>query len=140
MTRHSLVVDALGLGVGMIALFLSYLLANVLFLYALLPETLSQQPALADAAMTALFSHHVGRWVSLFMGIISFGAALCRGARRRTNLLQHGARWHVLCGNEQDTSALEYPGHCAALAMRLGHRPDYQRALCAALQMQHFFL
>jgi len=65
----------LGLILGILLIIVTYLLANVVFLYALPPAILSQQPALADAAMTALFSHHAGRWVSLFIGAISFGAA-----------------------------------------------------------------
>jgi basic amino acid/polyamine antiporter, APA family len=65
----------LGLILGISLIIVTYLFANVLFLYALPPQILSQQPALADAAMTALFSHHVGSWVSLFIGAISFGAA-----------------------------------------------------------------
>jgi basic amino acid/polyamine antiporter, APA family len=65
----------LGLILGILLIIVTYLLANVVFLYALPPGILSQQPALADAAMTALFSHHAGRWVSLFIGAISFGAA-----------------------------------------------------------------
>jgi APA family basic amino acid/polyamine antiporter len=65
----------LGLILGILLIIVTYLLANIVFLYALPPEILSQQPALADAAMTALFSHHAGRWVSLFIGAISFGAA-----------------------------------------------------------------
>ena len=65
----------LGLILGILLIIVTYLLANVVFLYALPPEILSQQPALADAAMTALFSHHAGQWVSLFIAAISFGAA-----------------------------------------------------------------
>lgn len=65
----------LGLILGILLIIVTYLLANVVFLYALPPQIMAQQPALADAAMTALFSHHAGRWVSLFIGAISFGAA-----------------------------------------------------------------
>jgi basic amino acid/polyamine antiporter, APA family len=65
----------LGLILGISLIILTYLAANVVFLYALPPEILSQQSALAGAAMTALFSHHAGQWVSLFIGAVSFGAA-----------------------------------------------------------------
>jgi APA family basic amino acid/polyamine antiporter len=65
----------LGLILGILLIIVTYLLANVVFLYALPPDVLSRQPAVADAAMTALFSHDVGRWVSLFIAAISFGAA-----------------------------------------------------------------
>jgi APA family basic amino acid/polyamine antiporter len=64
----------LGLILGIVVVILTYLLANAVFLYALPPGILSQQTALADAAMSALFSHDVGRWVSLFISAISFGA------------------------------------------------------------------
>ena len=47
----------------------------MVFLYALPPAQLAAQPELADAAMSALFSRHAGTGVSLFIGLISFGAA-----------------------------------------------------------------
>jgi APA family basic amino acid/polyamine antiporter len=65
----------LGLILGISLIIVTYLLANVVFIYALPPAVLAEQPAVADAAMNALFSHHVGRWVSLFIASISFGAA-----------------------------------------------------------------
>jgi APA family basic amino acid/polyamine antiporter len=65
----------LGLILGISLIVVAYLLANIVFLYALPPEVMARQPAVADAAMTALFSHDAGRWVSLFIGVISFGAA-----------------------------------------------------------------
>lgn len=46
-----------------------------MYLYALSPNQLAAQTALADAAMAALFSQDAGKWVSLFIGLISFGAA-----------------------------------------------------------------
>ncbi|HXA35519.1 MAG TPA: amino acid permease [Steroidobacteraceae bacterium] len=64
----------LGLIIGIVLVIVTYLLANAVFLYALPPVKLAQQTALADAAMTALFSHDAGRWVSLFIASISFGA------------------------------------------------------------------
>jgi APA family basic amino acid/polyamine antiporter len=65
----------LGLITGISLIIATYLAANVLYLYALPPADMAQQPAVADAALTALFSRDVGRWVSLFIGLISFGAA-----------------------------------------------------------------
>jgi basic amino acid/polyamine antiporter, APA family len=65
----------LGLILGISLIVIAYLLANIVFLYALPPEVMAQQTAVADTAMTALFSHDAGRWVSLFIGVISFGAA-----------------------------------------------------------------
>ncbi|MDB6085073.1 MAG: amino acid/polyamine/organocation transporter, superfamily [Gammaproteobacteria bacterium] len=65
----------LALILGVLLIIVTYLLANAVFLYALPPDRLAAQPALADAAMSALFSQHVGKWVSLFIAVISFGAA-----------------------------------------------------------------
>ena len=64
----------LALFLGILLIIITYLLANAVFLYALAPDRLARQTALTDAAMTALFSQHVGRWVSLFIALISFGA------------------------------------------------------------------
>ena len=64
----------LGLVLGIGLVILTYLLANAVFIYALPVATMAQQPALADAAMSALFSRDAGRWVSLFIAAISFGA------------------------------------------------------------------
>jgi basic amino acid/polyamine antiporter, APA family len=65
----------LGLILGILLIIVTYLLANAVFLYALPPGIMAQQSAVADAAMTALFSRDAGRWVSLFIAAISFGAA-----------------------------------------------------------------
>jgi basic amino acid/polyamine antiporter, APA family len=65
----------LALFLGIVLIVITYLLANAVFLYALPPDQLAAQTALTDVAMTALFSQHVGRWVSLFIALISFGAA-----------------------------------------------------------------
>jgi APA family basic amino acid/polyamine antiporter len=64
----------LALFLGILLIIITYLLANAVFLYALAPDQLAGQTALTDAAMAALFSQHVGRWVSLFIALISFGA------------------------------------------------------------------
>jgi APA family basic amino acid/polyamine antiporter len=64
----------LALFLGIVLIVITYLLANAVFLYALPPDRLAAQTALTDVAMTSLFSQHVGRWVSLFIALISFGA------------------------------------------------------------------
>jgi basic amino acid/polyamine antiporter, APA family len=64
----------LALFLGIMLIVITYLLANAIFLYALPPQSLAAQTALTDVAMTALFSQHAGRWVSLFIALISFGA------------------------------------------------------------------
>ncbi len=64
----------LALFLGILLIIITYLLANAVFLYALSPDQLAKQTALTAVAMTALFSQHVGRWVSLFIALISFGA------------------------------------------------------------------
>jgi APA family basic amino acid/polyamine antiporter len=84
----------LGLILGILLIIVTYVLANVVFIYALPPDVMAQQPALADSAMTALFSHHVGRWVSLFIAAISFGAAsvvVLGGARIYYSMARDGA-------------------------------------------------
>ena len=64
----------LALFLGIVLIVVTYLLANGIFLYALSPEQITGQTALTDVAMAALFSQDVGRWVSLFIAVISFGA------------------------------------------------------------------
>jgi APA family basic amino acid/polyamine antiporter len=64
----------LALFLGILLIVITYLLANAVFLYALAPDQMAAQTALTDVSMTALFSQHVGRWVSLFIALISFGA------------------------------------------------------------------
>jgi APA family basic amino acid/polyamine antiporter len=64
----------LALFLGIVLIVITYLLANAVFLYAMAPDRLAAQTALTDVAMTSLFSQHVGRWVSLFIALISFGA------------------------------------------------------------------
>jgi APA family basic amino acid/polyamine antiporter len=64
---------ALILGISLI--IVTYLLANAVFLYALPPDQIAAQTSLANAAMAALFSQNVAQGVSLFIALISFGAA-----------------------------------------------------------------
>lgn len=60
---------------GIVLVIVTYLLVNAVFLYALPPTRLVASRAPADAVMTALFSGNVGRWVALFIALISFGSA-----------------------------------------------------------------
>ncbi len=65
----------LALFLGLLMIIVTYLLANAVFLYALPPDQIATQTALADAAIAALFSQNAGQGVSLFIALISFGAA-----------------------------------------------------------------
>jgi basic amino acid/polyamine antiporter, APA family len=60
---------------GILLIILTYLLANAVFLYALPPGQLAQETVVANSAVSALFSQDAGRWVSLFIALICFGAA-----------------------------------------------------------------
>jgi APA family basic amino acid/polyamine antiporter len=64
----------LALIIGILLTVATYLLVNVLFMYALTPERMVQQTTVAEAAMTAMFSSTAGRWVSLFIAMVNFGA------------------------------------------------------------------
>ena len=98
----------LALIVGILLVIVTYLLVNAVFLYALTPEQLAASKAPADAAMTALFSRDVGRWVALFIALISFGASsvvILGGARIYYSMARDGVffpgmtrvhpRWHT---------------------------------------------
>jgi len=65
----------LALILGILLIVVTYLLANAVFLYALPPDQIAAQTGLADATMAALFSQNAGKWVSIFIALISFGAA-----------------------------------------------------------------
>jgi APA family basic amino acid/polyamine antiporter len=93
---------------GIVLIVLTYLLVNVVFLYALPPDRLSLASAPSDAAMAALFSQNVGRWISLFIAVISFGAVsvvTLAGARIYYSMANDGLfframkrvhpRWHT---------------------------------------------
>ena len=64
----------LALVIGILLIVGTYLLVNVLFMYALTPENMAQQTTVAEGAMTAMFSATVGKWVSLFIAMVCFGA------------------------------------------------------------------
>jgi APA family basic amino acid/polyamine antiporter len=79
---------------GILLVTATFLLANVLFLYALPAEQLAQQTVVADVAMEAMFSHNVGRWVSLFIATVSLGGcsvAVLGGARVYFSMARAGA-------------------------------------------------
>jgi APA family basic amino acid/polyamine antiporter len=83
----------LALIVGIVLVIVTYLLVNAVFLYALTPAQLVASKAPADAAMTALFSRDVGRWVALFIALISFGASsvvILGGARIYYSMARDG--------------------------------------------------
>ena len=65
----------LALITGILLVIVTYLLVNAVFLYALPSARLMASKAPADAVMTALFSGDVGRWVALFIALISLGSA-----------------------------------------------------------------
>ncbi len=78
---------------GIVLVIVTYLLVNAVFLYALTPAQLVASKAPADAAMTALFSRDVGRWVALFIALISFGASsvvILGGARIYYSMARDG--------------------------------------------------
>jgi len=79
---------------GILLVIITYLLANAVFLYALPAPELEQSSAPAAAAVGALFSSHVGRWVALFIALISFGGAsvvVLGGARIYYSMALDGA-------------------------------------------------
>jgi basic amino acid/polyamine antiporter, APA family len=65
----------LALIIGILLVAGTYLLVNVLFMYALTPESMVQQTTVAEGAVTAMFSATAGKWVSIFIALVSFGAA-----------------------------------------------------------------
>jgi basic amino acid/polyamine antiporter, APA family len=93
---------------GIFLVVITYLLANAVFLFALTPMQMAQTSAPATASMGALFSADVGRWVALFIALISFGGAsvvVLGGARIYYSMARDGAffpamtrlhpRWHT---------------------------------------------
>jgi APA family basic amino acid/polyamine antiporter len=79
---------------GILLVIITYLLANAVFLYALPALDLAQSATPAAAAVGALFSSHVGRWVALFIALISFGGAsvtVLGGARIYYSMALDGA-------------------------------------------------
>jgi len=59
---------------GIILVILTYVSANVVFIYAMPMAQLAQQTTLAQAAVSVLFSDNMGRLVSLLIAISCFGS------------------------------------------------------------------
>jgi basic amino acid/polyamine antiporter, APA family len=79
---------------GILLVSATYLLANAVFLFALTPAQIARSITPAAAAMGMLFSADVGRWVALFIAIISFGSAsvvVLGGARIYYSMALDGA-------------------------------------------------
>jgi APA family basic amino acid/polyamine antiporter len=98
----------LALIIGILLVIATYLLVNAVFIYALSPAQLTASAAPADSVMRALFSGNVGRWVALFIALISFGSAsvvVLGGARIYYSMARDGVffpsmtrvhpRWHT---------------------------------------------
>jgi basic amino acid/polyamine antiporter, APA family len=98
----------LALIIGILLVIVTYLLVNALLLYAIPNVQLSREAAPTTAAMAALFSENAGRWVALFIALISFGAAsvvVLGGARIYYSMARDGVffrgmmrvhpRWHT---------------------------------------------
>jgi basic amino acid/polyamine antiporter, APA family len=59
---------------GILRVILTYVSANVVFIYALPMAQLARQTTLAEAAVNVLFSDNMGRLVSLLISISCFGS------------------------------------------------------------------
>jgi APA family basic amino acid/polyamine antiporter len=84
---------------GVLLVITTYLLANAVFLYALGATGLAQSLTPAAAALRALFSADVGRWLALFIAVISFGSAsvvTLGGARIYYSMAKDGAFFHAM--------------------------------------------
>jgi len=89
----------LALILGILLVVVTYLLANGVFLYALTPEQLAQTTTPGAAAMGMLFSADVGRWVALFIAIISIGGTsvvVLGGARIYYSMAEDGAFFRAM--------------------------------------------
>jgi APA family basic amino acid/polyamine antiporter len=93
---------------GILLILATYLLVNVVFLYALPPRMLAAESSPAAAVFAALFNGSAGRAISLFIALICFGAAsvvVLGGARIYYSMAHDGAffrsllhvhpRWHT---------------------------------------------
>jgi APA family basic amino acid/polyamine antiporter len=69
---------------GLLIVIVTYVSANIVYLYALPIEDIARQNTLAQAAVAALFSHGMGRLVSLLIAVSCFGSmsiVILSGAR-----------------------------------------------------------
>lgn len=123
----------LALILGILLIIGTYLLANVLFLYALPVEQLTHETALTGATMNALFSHEAGRWVSLFIALICFGSAsvaVLGGARIYYSMARDGVFFHGMMHvhprwNTPITSLLAQCGWVIVLILSGGYEQLY---------------
>ena len=79
---------------GILLIIVTYLLANAIYLYALPPARLADTTTPAAAAVSILFSGDAGRWLALFIAIISFGGAsvvVLGGARIYYSMAKDGS-------------------------------------------------
>jgi len=84
----------LALIIGILLVVVTYLLANGVFMYALAPAQLAQSATPGAAAVGQLFSADVGRWVALFIALISIGGTsvgVLGGARIYYSMAEDGA-------------------------------------------------
>jgi APA family basic amino acid/polyamine antiporter len=84
---------------GVILVIVTYLMANAVFLYALGASGLARSTTPAAASMRALFSADVGRWLALFIALISFGSAsvvTLGGARIYYSMAKDGAFFRAM--------------------------------------------
>ena len=65
----------LALVTGIALVIVTYLMVNVVFLYALPPAALTASASPSDAVMAAIFSSDMGRWLAVFIALISLGTA-----------------------------------------------------------------
>jgi APA family basic amino acid/polyamine antiporter len=82
---------------GILLILVTYLMVNVVFIYALPPQILAAQSAPAGAVFGALFNGSAGRAISLFIALICFGAAsvvVLGGARIYYSMARDGAFFH----------------------------------------------
>ncbi len=84
---------------GILLILATYLLVNVVFLYALPPEVLAAQDSPAAAVFAALFNGSAGRAISLFIALICFGGTsvvVLGGARIYYSMALDGAFFHSM--------------------------------------------
>ena len=82
---------------GILLILGTYLLVNVVFLYALPPQVLAAQSSPAAAVFAALFNGSAGRVISLFIALICFGGSsvvVLGGARIYYSMARDGAFFH----------------------------------------------
>ncbi len=123
----------LALIIGILLVVGTYVLVNVLFMYALTPERMVLQTTVAEGAITAMFSATQGKWVSLFIAMLCFGAAsvvTLAGARIYYCMSRDGVFFPL---HGPPASPLEYSHGQPVGAVCVGGDVDRQRQLRRAL-------